>query len=187
MVTKCNFPHSPPGDVKNWSKQPAMTFSFESLNMNTRQWHSALSVFSEKDRKKNRFGRKGSFFPLTAGVSELFHNCWQTDPPHASTIVILTQTQTHSHSVSSLILSRCPSPLLPCFLTGLQGSCQILHSPLHSQVHSSNLSFCLSSLRQSSVAPLLWQLLIQSSHTPLISHARLHSHILSFLFRAVGQ
>ncbi len=121
MVTKCNFPYSPPGDVKNWSKQPAMTFSFESLNMNTRQWHSALSVFGEKDRKK-LIWKEREFFPF---------NCWclrvvpqlLTNWPSSRIDYRHTYADTNSLSLSllfdSLSMSQ-PSPsLLPHRTAGI--------------------------------------------------------------------
>lgn len=169
--------HSASGDVTNWREHPAMTFS-------------AIS-FGKKRQKKQKW-KEREFFPLNCWCLRVFPQLLTNWPSSASTVVIRTQTQTHSHSVSSLTSLNVPALSFPASSPdcrdSVKSSLPFSFTPPSILIFTlPTLSFCLSSLRQSSVAPLLWQLLIQSSHTPLISHTHPHSHILSFLLRAVGQ
>ncbi len=105
------------------------------IDPSNQQWHSALRVstwtpgndiqrylFSAKRQKKTDLEGKGVFFPLTAGVSELFHNCWQNWP---SSRIDYRHTYADTNSLSlsllfdSLSMSQ-PSPsLLPHRTAGI--------------------------------------------------------------------
>ncbi len=96
-----------------------------------------------------------------------------------------TYANTNSLSLSLLFdFSQCPSPLLPCFLTGLQGFCQILsavflHSPLHSHFHSSNslfLPFFTAAEQCGSVAMATSHSVF--SHPPYFTHPSTLTHSL---------
>lgn len=160
---------------KNSTKWPSVTILILPSHQRSHFWNCREQPAMTFSAVRCSFGQKEG----TAGVSEFFHNCWQTDPHlHRLSSCVRKHKLTRTQSPLWLLSMSQPSPsLLPLWTAG------ILSNPLHCSSLPPPFSFSLLQLSLSAFlhcGRAVWLRCYGnfsfSLLTPPLFHTPIHTH-----------